>query len=55
MTSYKNAIVKFNGGKGALLCNACNKIIATGMDHEDKEHKCETCNNCWDETIDEEE
>lgn len=36
-------IEKFNGGRGALLCNGCNIIIATGFGHEDKEHFCPTC------------
>jgi hypothetical protein len=40
---YKHAIVKFNGGNGALLCNACGKSIATGFTHEDREHYCDAC------------
>lgn len=43
MNEYKLAEVKFNGGRGALLCNTCRVIIATGMVHEDKEHFCEEC------------
>ena len=43
MDSYKLAEVKFNGGRGALLCNTCRIIIATGFKHEDKEHFCEEC------------
>lgn len=39
----KFAEVKFNGGQGALLCNGCSVIIATGFDHEDKLHFCEKC------------
>ena len=26
------AIVKYNGGRGALLCEACRVIVATGND-----------------------
>ena len=37
------AIIKFNNGNGALLCNKCRVIIATGFDHEDKEHYCKEC------------
>lgn len=37
------AIVKFNGGRGALLCNGCATILGTGFDHEDKEHFCPIC------------
>lgn len=37
----KHAIIKFNNGNGALLCNKCGKIIATGFDHEDRKHYCE--------------
>lgn len=43
MKNYKHAIVKFNGGKGALCCNKCGKIIATGLAHNDREHYCEVC------------
>lgn len=43
MDNYKLAEVKFNGGRGALLCNTCRVIIATGFNHEDKEHFCEEC------------
>lgn len=35
------AIIKFNGGQGALLCNQCRRILATGFDHEDREHFCQ--------------
>ena len=38
---YKYAIVKFNSGVGALLCNNCSEIIAYGFDHEDKRHYCD--------------
>lgn len=31
------AIVKFNGGKLALLCNACAVIIKTGKDFTEEE------------------
>lgn len=43
MIKYKNAIVKFNDGVGALLCNTCNVIIAYGFVHKDKKHLCEKC------------
>jgi len=51
MTEYKNAIVKMNGGAGALLCSHCNTIIATGMVHKDIAHSCDECSN-WQEIID---
>lgn len=35
--TYERAIVKFNGGRGALLRNGCGSIIATGTDHVDCE------------------
>lgn len=41
--SFEKAQVKFNGGRGALLCNGCDVIIATGIKHEDKYHYCEKC------------
>lgn len=38
------AIVKFNNGRGALLCNGCNVIVSYGADHRtDIEHYCEEC------------
>lgn len=40
---YKKAEVKFNNGRGALLCNTCYTIIAYGFDHEDKYHECKDC------------
>ena len=42
----KHAIVKFNGGRGALLCNKCNHIIREDFDPmtiEDREYICERC------------
>ena len=43
MLNFHHAVVKFNGGNGALLCNRCGKIVATGFEHEDREHYCDTC------------
>ena len=43
MSNYRRAIVKFNNGNGALLCNECGTIVATGFDHEDREHFCDNC------------
>lgn len=43
MKQYHQANVKFNGGEGALLCNACCIIIAYGYEHEDKVHLCDNC------------
>jgi hypothetical protein len=38
------AIYKFNGGHGALLCNDCRVIVATGHNHDlTKPHYCVTC------------
>jgi len=46
--NYKQAIVKFNNGNGALLCNGCSTILAYGFKHEDREHYCTMCmsGNC---------
>lgn len=41
--NYKTAIVKFNNGRGALLCNACCHIITEGLEHPDREHICIGC------------
>lgn len=43
MPLYRIAIVKWNGGHGALLCNVCRTIISTGFNHEDTEHRCKRC------------
>jgi hypothetical protein len=43
LKAYDRAIFKFNNGNGALLCNRCRIIIATGNEHEDIEHYCEAC------------
>ena len=45
------AKIKFNGGKGALLCNGCDVILELGTDHDkNKEHFCFKCgleNSIW--------
>lgn len=43
MKRYELADVRFNNGRGALLCNECKTIIAEGWEHEDKVHLCQTC------------
>lgn len=43
MLRFNKAIVKFNHGHGALLCNRCGHIIALGFSHKDKVHYCEEC------------
>lgn len=40
---YEHAIVKWNGGRGALLCNRCGTIVAKGFEHKDIEHFCAVC------------
>jgi hypothetical protein len=45
-TKYKVAQVKFNGGRGALLCDGCDVIISYGFQHEDRKHYCEKCMEC---------
>ncbi len=41
--NYRTAIVKWNGGRGALLCNRCRTIIREGFEHADIEHFCADC------------
>ena len=41
----KRAIIKWNNGRGALLCNNCNTIIKEGFDFEDKEYYCDKHTN----------
>lgn len=43
MREYKQAAVKFNNGKGALLCTGCRTIVSYGFDHTDMRHYCEDC------------
>jgi len=42
----KYATVKFNGGRGALLCSKCNIILLEDfnpMDIEDMQYLCKNC------------
>jgi hypothetical protein len=54
----ERAIIKFNGGLGAILCSKCRVIIKTGKSYTEEEIKyskgeieylppqyCETCKN----------
>ncbi|SHH47499.1 hypothetical protein [Bradyrhizobium erythrophlei] len=44
----RHAKIKFNGGRGALLCNTCNTIIRQNFDPhtiEDKKWYCERHTN----------
>ena len=44
--SYKIAEVKFNGGKGTVLCNVCHVMLTDACDtrHQiDCYHVCEEC------------
>lgn len=43
--TYVLAEVKFNGGRGACLCNGCSVILSYGIDHEDTKRYCESCVN----------
>ena len=40
---YKNAIVKFNNGRGACLCNGCHVVLLYGFDHTDVKRYCAEC------------
>ena len=42
---YQHAEVKFNGGRGACLCNRCSVILSYGTDHEDIDRYCGECYN----------
>lgn len=41
--TYEHARVKFNGGRGALLCNFCGVILKYGFLHEDRVNRCYDC------------
>lgn len=49
---YKHAIVKFNGGRGALLCNGCRVVLKDGFDHVDRIHTCCLCSKTEEECPD---
>ena len=36
----EHAIIKFNNGHGAVLCNQCQIILKQGTDHADCLHFC---------------
>ena len=38
-----HAIIKYNNGNGALLCNTCHDIIRYGFNHVDTIHYCDKC------------
>ena len=40
---YTKAVVKFDNGNGACVCNKCRVILSYGFDHNDVERYCETC------------
>lgn len=42
----KYALVKFNGGRGALLCNKCSVILRQDFDPMDIEDRQYLCINC---------
>jgi len=55
MKNKKEAIFKFNGGNGALLCSKCRVIIKVGYEFTDDEWKAmrgeiylepQYCNKC---------
>lgn len=56
---HMEAIFKFNGGLGALLCSKCRVIIKTGKDFTEDEKKAmkgeinlppQYCKNCKNES-----
>jgi hypothetical protein len=49
--TYVNALVKYNSGKGALLCSKCHVMIGTGFDHEDTTHYCGKCTTPTEELL----
>ena len=40
---YEYALVKWNGGIGALLCNKCRTVIHSGLPNIDREYLCDDC------------
>ena len=39
------AIVKFNNGNGACLCNVCGLVLSYGFAHRDVGRYCDECYN----------
>jgi len=46
-------IIKFNGGRGAILCHKCRKIIRQNLKRDDLKHKVENlfCTECATELV----
>jgi hypothetical protein len=46
-------IIKFNGGRGAVLCHKCRKIIKENISKEEFKNLCENlfCNSCATELL----
>jgi hypothetical protein len=60
MQDQEKAIFKFNGGRGAILCNDCRVIIKTGISFTEYETEAilgraelgpQYCNDCKEKRI----
>ena len=60
MRDQEKAIFKFNGGRGAILCNDCHVIIKTGISFTEQETEAilgkielgpQYCNDCEEKRI----
>ena len=47
--SYKIAEVKFNGGKGTVLCNACHIMLIDACDTREQIDCYHLCEECYEE------
>ena len=46
--SYKLAEIKFNGGKGTVLCNVCSTMLTDSCDTSNQIDCAHLCEKCWD-------
>ena len=47
--SYKIAEVKFNGGKGTVLCNVCSIMLIDSCDTRNQIDCAHLCEKCYEE------
>ena len=47
--SYKLAEVKFNGGRGTVLCNVCSIMLADSCDVHSQIDSIHICEKCYEE------
>lgn len=49
MSKYKIAEVKFNGGRGTVLCNVCRTMLTDACDTREQIDCYHLCEECYEE------